>query len=70
MHIKYLLKRVELHCEATPDVFVVNEHRGKDDSLRQMEAQRYCRLFRDPGRVHYTKLSFEEFADGGLSALT
>jgi NAD-dependent SIR2 family protein deacetylase len=63
MHIKYLLKRAEVNRSGQPPkVFIVNEHESKDDHEREMERGRYLRFFRNKGLVHWTKLSFEQFA--------
>ena len=69
MHIRYLLKRTEVNRGSTPDVFVIGNHKGKTESAKSPEAARYKRLFRDPSKIIYTKLSFEDFADRGLSIL-
>ncbi len=62
VHVRYLLKRVERQREHNPiDVYVVNHHRGKPDSVRDDERARYTRFLRDKSRVHWTDL-FEEFA--------
>jgi hypothetical protein len=44
------------------DVFIVNEHPGKTGAARDSERDRYQRFFRNKSRVHWTALSFEEFA--------
>jgi len=67
VHIRYLLKRVEVNRQTTPDVYIVNEHLDKDDTARQMEKGRYFRFFRDKSKVHYTQLSFEKFCDNPTS---
>jgi hypothetical protein len=64
IHIKYLLKRAEVNAGRTPDVFVVNNHPGKEERLREEERARYRRAFRDSSKVQYTELSFAEFANG------
>jgi hypothetical protein len=69
MHVKYMLKRAEVNRGTTSDVYVVNHHTGKDAQQGDEEASRYRRLFNDPKRVRYTRLSFPEFATGGMSAL-
>jgi hypothetical protein len=69
MHVRYLLKRVEVNSGNTPEVFVVNQHAGKDPQQAREEAQRYARYFRDPRRLHFRDLSFEQFCDGGMPAL-
>jgi NAD-dependent SIR2 family protein deacetylase len=64
LHFKYMLKRAELN---RPDnrpleVFVVNEHPDKNESIRQEERQRYARFFRDKNLFHWTNLSFADLA--------
>jgi hypothetical protein len=63
VHIRYLLKRVEVNSLRTPEVFIVNEHVGKKDEARKAEIDRYRRFFRDKTKVHWTNLSFEAFCD-------
>jgi NAD-dependent SIR2 family protein deacetylase len=63
MHIKYLLKRAEVNRTGPPPtVFIVNEHEGKTDQQREMEKDRYLRFFRRRDQVHWTNLSFQDFA--------
>jgi len=64
MHIKYLLKRAEVNrLGEAPKVFIVNEPDGKEEQERKMERNRYMRFFRQKDLVHWTKLSFEQFAE-------
>lgn len=64
IHIKYLLKRAEVNRTGVPpEVFIVNEHEGKPDQQRDVEQDRYMRFFRQKDRVHWTRLSFQEFAE-------
>jgi NAD-dependent SIR2 family protein deacetylase len=67
IHIKYLLKRVELNRKETPEIFVINNHSQKDQAEKAAERDRYERFFRDRNKVHYTDKSFEEFAESGFS---
>lgn len=67
MHIRYLLKRAEVNRGRTPEVFVVTNHPGKKDKERELERDRYRRLYRDPSKVVYTTWTFEDFAKEGLS---
>jgi hypothetical protein len=63
MHIRYLLKRAELNRTGLPPfVFIVNEHDRKTDHERNLERDRYLRFFRQKDQVHWTKLSFQDFA--------
>lgn len=63
VHIRYLLKRMEVNSRKNREIFVVNEHRDKTDEARKLEQNRFHRFFRDKSRVHWTNLSFEEFAE-------
>lgn len=63
MHVKYLLKRAEVNrMGVPPDMFIVNEHEGKENQQRNAEKERYMRFFWQKDRVHWTDLSFQEFA--------
>ena len=66
IHFKYLLKRAEINQPVTHskklEVFIVNEHQGKSQQQRDDERNRFLRFFRDKGLVHWTKLSFGDFA--------
>ncbi|HDR14594.1 MAG TPA: hypothetical protein ENN79_03735 [Desulfobacteraceae bacterium] len=61
LHIRYLLKRVEMNRQSSPEVYIVNEHKGKDKTARQTEQDRHLRFFLEKHKVHWTRLSFEEF---------
>jgi NAD-dependent SIR2 family protein deacetylase len=61
VHIRYLLKRVEVNSQRTPAVYVVNEHTGKKKGARDAEQQRYVRFFQRKSMVYWTQLSFEDF---------
>lgn len=74
IHIKYLLKRVEVNRNETPEVVVINNYRlpdgaAKSEKSKAEEKGRYRRLFRQPNRVRYTDLTFQEFASRGFGAL-
>lgn len=63
IHVKYLLKRAEVNRNGSPpSIFIVNEHPDKTEQQRQQEISRYERFFRDKERIHWTKLSFQQFA--------
>jgi hypothetical protein len=66
IHIKYLLKRVEINKGLTPEIIIVNNHEGKSDFQKSSEKLRYKRFFRDKNKVRYTQLSFEEFCSKGI----
>jgi len=69
IHIKYLLKRVEVNRRSTPVIFVVNDHSGKSDFQKKEEESRYTRFFKDQGKVHYTNKSFEQFSENAFHCL-
>jgi len=69
VHVRYLLKRVEVNGVRPPDVFIVNEHAGKAGTAREAEKDRYTRFFRDKARVHWTDLSFERFCESPTSVI-
>jgi len=63
LHFKYLLKRAEINRQGDPpEVFVVNEHSGKDPYQRRAEQDRFFRFFSYKGLIRWTNLSFEDFA--------
>ena len=45
LHVRYLLKRIEVNTRRTPEVFIVNEHNGKTNEARTAENNRYRRFF-------------------------
>jgi hypothetical protein len=63
VHVRYLLKRVEVNSQQTPQVFIVNGHVGKKRAAQKVEIDRYKRFFRDKAKVHWTDLSFEAFCE-------
>jgi hypothetical protein len=69
VHLKYMFKRVEVNRVSTPEVFVINNHKGKRAAQKREEEARYIRLFNDPKKIHYTRLSFERFCARGTRAL-
>ena len=64
IHVKYLLKRAELNRRSMPpEVFIVNEPEGKPVEARDAERARYLRFLKAKDRIHWTRLSFEQFAE-------
>jgi hypothetical protein len=63
IHVRYLLKRMEVNGGTTPEVFVVNNHPGKASTMIDQERWRYQRFFINKRSVHYTNLSFEDFTE-------
>lgn len=70
IHIKYMLKRAELNrTGAAARIFVVNDHENKTNEDRWSEIARFRRLVRDPDKVLFKKLSFQDFCEGGPECL-
>jgi len=65
IHIKYLLKRAERFRGGTPEIYIINNHPNKTRQQKSEEKQRFMRFFKEKRKVHYTNLSFEEFAERG-----
>jgi hypothetical protein len=63
------MERAEVTRGTTSDVYVANHHTTKTAEQADEEAHRYQHLFNDPQRVHYTGMSFPEFATGGMRSL-
>jgi len=70
MHVRYLLKRVEVNSGSTPEVVVVNNHEKKTEDDKTAEKERYRRLFCEPAKVVYTNLSFQDFATDPAKVLS
>jgi hypothetical protein len=66
IHIKYLLKRVEVNRGNTPNVYIFNGHAGKDNAIKEQERKRYERFFANKRRVMYLDRSFQDFCHEGL----
>lgn len=65
IHIKYLLKRVELNKGNTPEIFILNNHPEKEDFQKVQEESRYRRFFSRKDKIHYLDFSFAEFCQNG-----
>lgn len=65
VHIKYLLKRMEVNRNKLPDVFIFNNHPGKRPQIYQDEKTRFETFFRKKERVSYLDSSFEDFCEHG-----
>ena len=66
IHIKYLLKRIELSLQNNPEIYIINWHETKTEPEAKLEKERYLRFFKDKNNIHYTKLSFQEFSKKGI----
>jgi len=62
MHVKYLLKRVQVNSPGCLKILVVNWHEPKEPHQADEEEQRYQRFFGAAARLKYEKSSFEQFA--------
>jgi SIR2-like domain len=63
IHVRYLAKRVERSRGEMPEMFIVNHHDGKGAATANSEMARYRRFFVNKQAVHYTDVSFQEFAE-------
>ena len=68
IHIKYLLKRVEVNRGATPEIYVFNNYNGKNAETKDQEKKRYERFFSTKQKVKYLEKSFEDFCNSGLTS--
>ena len=50
----------------TPEIIVINNHKGKSKEQKNEEKLRYVRFFRESEKVHYMNKSFEEFCNEGI----
>jgi len=66
VHIKYLLKRVEVNRGTTPEIYIFNNHIGKPGEIKQQEKKRYERFFAEKRKVNYLDKSFEDFCNDGI----
>lgn len=66
VHIKYLMKRMEVNSKKTPPVYIFNDHPGKSSSVFDQEKSRFETFFRKEKRVLYLNKSFEDFCTEGV----
>jgi NAD-dependent SIR2 family protein deacetylase len=66
LHIRYLLKRIEVNQGKTPEIYIFNDHPGKPERTASEERQRYERFFRNRKSVHFLNMSFQNFCCDGL----
>jgi NAD-dependent SIR2 family protein deacetylase len=62
MHVKYLLKRVQVNSPGLRKILVVNWHEAKRDLEAAEEEERYLRFFGTTAQLKYERLSFQQFA--------
>jgi len=67
IHIKYLLKRIELSLQNKLKIYIINWHENKTEYQAKLEKQRYLRFFKDKNIIHYKKLSFQDFCERGIA---
>lgn len=65
MHIKYLLKRVQVNSKKKFKVTVINYFEGKDEKLCESERTRFSRFFGNV--VDYKRISFESFSNDPMN---
>jgi len=69
IHVKYLLKRVQVNSPRYLRIRVANWHNEKVPELAKQEEQRFHRFFGVKSDVRYTMKSFEDFCADPLSLL-
>jgi hypothetical protein len=65
IHIKYLLKRIELSRNDQMEVIIINHFKGKEKIVKDMEKESFIRFFKNHVKVNYTTMSFERFSENG-----
>lgn len=65
IHVRHLLKRMEVNGSRTPRIYVVNKcpENGVENDRYEMEKARYGRFFRNKERIKWSGLSFGDFAN-------
>lgn len=66
IHIKYLLKRIELSLHNDLEIYIINWHENKLVHQAELEKQRYLRFFKDKDIIYFKKLSFQDFCKRGI----
>ncbi|GAH37239.1 unnamed protein product, partial [marine sediment metagenome] len=66
IHIKYLLKRIELSLQNDLEIYIINWAENKKEHQAELEKERYLRFFKDKDIIHYKKLSFQDFCKRGI----
>jgi hypothetical protein len=61
IHIKYLLKRIEVNGRNRPEIYVINHFDRKSQGQTENEQERYFRFFSKKDKIKWTDLSFEKF---------
>ncbi len=59
---------MELYQGRTPEIYIINNHKDKTIDSMKNEFKRYYRFFKDKEKIHYTKLSFEDFCNKDVEA--
>lgn len=68
IHIKYLLKRIELSLQNDLEIYIINWREKKEEHQAELEKERYLRFFKDKDIIHYKKLSFQDFCKRGIES--
>lgn len=64
LHVKYLLKRVEINTGSTPEIFIINGVKGREEM--DVEIFKFRRFFKRARNITYTHMSFQDFCQFGL----
>jgi hypothetical protein len=67
VHVKYMLKRIEINSGKTPEVHIFNHYDGKKEENKKEEKIRYKRFFANRSKVFYREEgSFRDFCKRGI----
>lgn len=69
IHIKYLLKRIEISLKNDLEVFIINHQKRKKKHQALQEKKRYQRFFKNGRKIHYKEFSFQKFCRDGVGDL-
>jgi len=48
------------------EIYIMNWHIGKSNHIHEEEKKRFQRFFRNKDKIHYTRISFQEFCEKGI----
>ena len=59
---------IELSLPNDLEIYIINWHENKSKHQAKLEKQRYLRFFKDKDKVHYKKLSYQDFCRIGIES--
>jgi len=69
VHVKYMLKRVQVNWPMQRKILVLNGDKGKESQQASDEEKRYRRFFGGNVQLEYKNISFEQFASDPVRIL-